>query len=85
VAAAQGLRSYADPSLCQRLALIGPELQQARQGLSTHGLSAYQRPRYQVLALDAAPREVPPRVAPVAADEPVDIQAGFARLWEVWG
>ena len=85
VADAQGLSYYADPSLCQRLSLIGPELQQARQGLITHGLIAYQRPLYQVLALDAAPREVPPRGAPVAADEPVDIKAVFARIWEVLG
>jgi hypothetical protein len=65
------------------LALTGPELHQARQALITRGLIAYQRPLYQVLALDAAPREVPPSVAPMAADEPVDIKAVFARIWEV--
>lgn len=83
VADAQGLSYYADPSLCQRLALTGAELHQARQALITRGLIAYQHPLYQVLALDAAPREVPPHVAPVAADEPVDIKAVFARIWEV--
>src|SRR5262245_16528749 len=85
VADAQGLSYYADPSLCQRLSLTGPELQQARQALITRGLIAYQRPLYQVLALDAALREVPPRGAPVAADAPVDIKAVFARIWEVLG
>ena len=85
VADAQGLSYYADPSLCQRLSMTSPELHQARQALITLGLVAYQRPLYQVLALDAPPRAVPPRVAPVAADESVDIQAVFARIWEVLG
>ena len=84
VADAQGLSYYADPSLCQRLSLTGPELHQARHGLITLGLVAYQRPLYQVLALDAAPREAAPRAAPGAADDaPVDIKAVFARIWEV--
>ena len=85
VADAQGLSYYADPSLCQRLSLTGSALHQARQALITRGLIAYQCPLYQVLALDAAPREVPPRVALGAADEPVDIKAVFARIWEVLG
>lgn len=86
VADAQGLSYYADPSLGQRLSMTSTELHQARQALITRGLLAYQRPLYQVLALDAAPREVPPRVAPGAAeDDPVDIKAVFARIWEVLG
>src|SRR6266571_5785045 len=90
VADAQGLSYYADPSLCQRLALTSTELHQARQALITRGLVAYQRPLYQVLALDAAPREAPTRhlVSAQAAttetdDDPVDIKAVFARIWEV--
>src|SRR5215468_10946271 len=84
VADAQGLSYYADPSLCQRLSLSSPELHQARQGLITLGLVAYQRPLYQVLALDAVPREAAPSAAPGAADdEPVDMKAVFARIWEV--
>ena len=84
VADAQGLSYYADASLGQRLSLTGAELHQARQTLITRGLVAYQRPLYQVLALDAAPHEATPRAAPVAADdEPVDIKAMFARVWEV--
>jgi hypothetical protein len=59
-------------------------LHQARHALIQLGLVAYQHPLYQVLALDAAPREALPRAMPVAADdEPVDIQAVFARIWEV--
>jgi hypothetical protein len=83
VADAQGLSYYADPSVCQRLSLTGPALHQARQVLITRGLIAYQRPLYQVLALDVASRRAIPSAAPVAADEPVDIKAVFARIWEV--
>lgn len=84
VADAQGLSYYADPSLCQRLSLTCPELYQARQALITLGLVAYHRPLYQVLALDADPVRATPSASTVAADdEPVDIQAVFARIWEV--
>jgi hypothetical protein len=84
VADAQGLSYYADPSLCQRLSMTGPELHQARQTLMMGGLVAYQRPLYPVLALDAAPSRATPSAAPVVADdEPVDIKAVFARIWEV--
>jgi hypothetical protein len=79
VADAQGLSYYADPSLCQRLSMTSPELHQARQALITRGLVAYQRPLYQVLALDTAPI----RTTPPADDEPVDIKAAFTRIWEV--
>jgi hypothetical protein len=84
VADAQGLSYYADASLCQRLAMTSLELHQARYALITRGLVAYQRPLYQVLALDAGPRGATPSTAPVAADDdPVDIKAVFARIWEV--
>ena len=84
VADAQGLSYYADPSLCQRLSMTSTDLHQARQALITRDLVAYQRPLYQVLALDAAPAGVPPSAAPMAADdEPVDLKAVFARIWEV--
>jgi hypothetical protein len=79
VADAQGLSYYADLSLCQRLSMTSTELHQARQALITRGLVAYQRPLYQVLALDAAPI----RATLPADDEPVDIKAAFARIWEV--
>ena len=84
VADAQGLSYYADASLCQRLSMTSTALHQARHALLTRGLVAYQRPLYQVLALDTAPHEATPSAAPVAADdEPVDIKAVFARIWEV--
>jgi hypothetical protein len=84
VADAQGLSYYADPSLCQRLSLTSAALHQARQALIERGLVAYQPPLYQVLALDAAPREAPAQASTgVADDEPVDITAVFARIWEV--
>ena len=83
VADAQGLSYYADPSLGQRLSMTAPDLHQARQALITQGLVAYQRPLYQVLALDAAPSGATPSAAPGAADDdPVDIKAVFARIWE---
>jgi hypothetical protein len=84
VADAQGLSYYADPSLCQRLSMTASELHRARQGLITQGLVAYHRPLYQVLALDVAPTGATPSAATSAAeDEPVDIKAVFARIWEV--
>jgi hypothetical protein len=84
VADAQGLSYYADSALGQRLSMTGLELHQARQALITRGLIAYQRPLYQVLALDAVPRQATASASPVAVDdEPVDIKAVFARLWEV--
>jgi hypothetical protein len=85
VADAQGLSYYADAALCQRLSMINSELHQARQALITRGLVAYQRPLYQILALDAAPIGATPSAPTVAADDaPVDIKAVFARIWEVW-
>jgi hypothetical protein len=84
VADAQGLSYYAEASLCHRLSMTSTELHQARQALIQRGLVAYQHPLYQVLALDAAPRGATLSAAPVAADdEPVDIKAVFARIWEV--
>src|SRR6516164_1181350 len=63
VADAQGLSYYADPSLCQRLSLTSTELHQARQALLTLDLVAYQRPLYQVLALDT-PHEAAASASP---------------------
>src|SRR4029453_15337354 len=84
VADAQGLSYYADPSLCQRLSLTGTALHQARQALITRGLLAYQRPLYQGLALGTAPPGATRNAVPVAEeDEPMDIKAVFARIWEV--
>jgi hypothetical protein len=65
-------------------ACASSELHQARQALITRGLIAYQRPLYQVLALDAAPHETTVHASTVVADDdPVDIKAVLARIWEV--
>ena len=52
VADAQGLSFYSDQALCQRLSMTSAVLSQARQALIACTLVAYQRPLYQVLALD---------------------------------
>jgi hypothetical protein len=53
VADGQGLSYYSDASLSERLPLDGPALIRARQELITARLIAYQKPLYQVLALEA--------------------------------
>ena len=52
VADAQGLSYYGDRSICRRLAMDETALQKARQELVRLGLIAWQRPLYQVLAID---------------------------------
>jgi hypothetical protein len=81
VADAQGLSFYADRSLCQRLAMTGNALHQARQALIQLGLIAYRRPLYQVLALGE--EDGAPAACPKTDGDEVDIKAVFARIWEV--
>ena len=52
VADAQGLSYYSDRVISQRLDMDANTLAQARQELIRIGLIAYQKPLYQVLALD---------------------------------
>jgi hypothetical protein len=52
VADGQGLSYYCDRTILQLLPLDPPGLVRARQELVAAGLIAYQRPLYQVLALD---------------------------------
>lgn len=67
VADAQGLSYYSDASVARRLSMEPQHLAQARGDLIRIGLIAYERPLYQVLALDSlVPREVP---QPPVADE----------------
>jgi hypothetical protein len=84
VADAQGLSFYSERSLCQRLSMTPAVFRQARQALITRALVAYQRPLYQVLALD---RDVmrPAATRPTLAgdEEPVDLKAVFKQIWEV--
>ena len=53
VADGQGLSYYSDLSICQLLPLDAVGLARARQELIAARLIAYQRPLYQVLALDS--------------------------------
>src|SRR6266568_6785904 len=78
VADAQGLSFYSERSLCQRLSMTPVVLRQARQALIEFALVAYQRPLYQVLALDRdAMRPVAERRPPAGDEEPVDLKAVF--------
>jgi hypothetical protein len=56
VADAQGLSYYSDVALVRSLSLTPALLSRARDDLIRAGLIAYQRPLYQVLALDPPPR-----------------------------
>ena len=56
VADAQGLSYYCDASLGRSLSTDPVRLSKARGDLIRTGLIAYQRPLYQVLALDSPPR-----------------------------
>lgn len=53
VADAQGLSYYSDAALVRCLSMGAAHLSQARGDLVRAGLIAYQRPLYQVLALDS--------------------------------
>lgn len=66
VADPQGLSYYSDAALVRCLSLPLPRLGQARRDLIGIGLIAYQRPLYQVLALDS-PRRIEARE--LTADE----------------
>jgi hypothetical protein len=58
VADGQGLSYWSDPSICRLLPLNLDSLARARRELISAGLIAYQRPLYQVLALE---EPAPPR------------------------
>ena len=57
VADVQGLSYYSDAALARSLTMEMSHLTQARNALIRAGLIAYQRPLYQVLALDPPPAE----------------------------
>ncbi len=56
VADEQGLSYYSDAALVRGLSMTSARLSQARADLVCAGLIAYQRPLYQVLALDSPRR-----------------------------
>ena len=59
VADAQGLSYYAERTISQRLDMDPVMIQEARSGLIRTGLIAYQKPLYQVLALDGNRCDIP--------------------------
>jgi hypothetical protein len=80
VADAQGLSYYADTSLARRLSMAPARLEMARNDLIRIGLIAWQRPLYQVLALDVPAAEPAPSPSPAA-----DVATQLARLHAVLG
>jgi hypothetical protein len=80
VADAQGLSYYADTSLARRLSLAPARLEMARNDLIRIGLIAWQRPVYQVLALDVPAQEPAPSPSPAT-----DVATQLARLHAVLG
>ena len=77
VADAQGLSYYGDATICRLLSIPPQQLEQALRDLIGVGLIAYQRPLYQVLALDPPS---PPRISGVQP-----LQAVLSRLTAVTG
>ncbi len=59
VADAQGMSYYGERSICRRLGMDEQALQRARQQLVGLELIAWQRPLYQVLAIDATTQPRP--------------------------
>ena len=72
VADGQGLSYYSDPVVVRCLSLNVARLNQARADLVRLGLIAWQRPLYQVLALDLPPAHA---ARELDADE-IDIRIG---------
>lgn len=75
VADGQGLSYYSDGALARRLSMSATGLNQARADLVRVGLLAWQRPLYQVLALDSPPA----RAARELDAEQIDIRIGQLR------
>ncbi len=83
VADAQGLSYYSDNTLTQWLSLDSDALRQARQQLLHLGLIAFEKPLYQVLALDEPPP--PHTVAPQPrqpSPRPIAMRALLRRALE---
>ncbi|MFM0213644.1 hypothetical protein PQQ96_40375 [Paraburkholderia sediminicola] len=80
VADAQGLSYYADTSLARRLSMAPARLEMARSDLIRIGLIAWQRPLYQVLALDGPAAE--PALSPSPA---ADVATQLERLHAALG
>ena len=81
VADAQSLSFYSDLAVCRRLSMPGSDLRKARQALIQRHLVAFQKPRYQVLALDRRPLfPQTPRMS--TTDKPMAIKDIFKHIAE---
>lgn len=84
VADAQGLSYWGDARVMRMLSTTSARLDRARQELVRLGLIAYERPLYQVLALDgaAAPSEAPaaPPPTPAQAASPAPVGVDHAAI-----
>jgi hypothetical protein len=76
VADARGLSYYGDITICRLLAMRAERLERARRDLIGVGLIAYERPLYQVLALD------PPQPTRESGLQP--LQRSLHRLRDRW-
>ena len=65
VADARGLSYYGDITICRLLRMQPERLERARRDLIGLGLIAYERPLYQVLALDPPPPTREPGLQPL--------------------
>jgi hypothetical protein len=79
VADEQGLSYYSDPSLMKRLSMDENTLAAARQNLIHIGLIAYEKPIYQVLALDPEP-VIATSTARSSLDQPLSLAQIFKRM-----
>ena len=82
VADAQGLSYYSDESLERMLALDHPGLSSARAQLCHCGLIAYQKPLYQVLALEEPTPNLPP---PQRSAQVFSVQEILRHIFEKGG
>lgn len=79
VADERGLSYYSDPSLMKRLSMDPSTLAAARQNLIHIGLIAYQKPLYQVLALEPEP-VIATSTARSSLDQPLSLAQIFKRM-----
>jgi len=82
VADAQGLSYYSDESLERMLGLDHPGLSSARGQLCQCGLIAYQKPLYQVLALEEPTPNLPP---PQRSAQVFSVQEILRHIFEKGG
>jgi len=79
VADGEGLSYYSDPSVMKRLSMSETALREARENLIGAQLIAYEKPLYQVLALDP---EVEPFTSQTRApmEQPLSIAQIFKKI-----